>query len=235
MLFWAMLLLFVETVGRLLCWSLVIFIPLSVVHAWTVGSPMRWTITILTLALGLFFWFYWAKLRAGDRAKTAWLLVVLLISLSLILDHTETGLGYSIFNQPTARLIGLVMTASVFMTLIVVWRLTDWRARYARIGLAPGVAYSLLTFLPGCWGNAPVRQLFTPIGVLAGLPWYLQPAGFAVCIVLPLSVFAGVADSVQSLAIGDPPQVRERWFEYSCIVLAIFCGLITFSRLQTTL
>jgi hypothetical protein len=128
MLFWAMLLLLADTVSRLLCWSLVVFIPLSVMHAWTIGSEMRWAITIVTLALALFLGTNWAKLRAADRARVSWLVVVILINLSVVLERSENGRGYSIFYQPTDRLVTLAMAASLVMTTLIMWQMADRRA-----------------------------------------------------------------------------------------------------------
>ena len=227
MLFWAMVLLFVDCVRRVLCWSLVIFIPLSVVQAWTVGSDVRWLGTILTLALGLFFSFSWTKLSAADRARVSWLLVVLLISLSFVF-----GLGYSIFNQPIHRLVSAMIALSVVMTLLTFWRLTDPRAWYARVGLALTAAYGVLAFLPGSVGHVTVEELFAPTRLVVSLPWFIQPAGFSVAILLPLALVAGVADSVRSMKRGDPPILRERWFEFSCIMLSAVVGLTTLLRVH---
>jgi hypothetical protein len=233
MLFWAMVMLTIDCVRRLLCWSLIVFIPLSVVHAWTVQSEMRWISTILAVALGMFLALTWSRLKPADRARASWLLVFLLVSLSVILGRTENDAGYSIFSQPTHRLHSIVMIASVLMTFVTLWRLADSRSPYVRAAIAVVAAYGLVAFVPGSLGSVRIDEVFTPSGFETALPWFLRPAGFSVALLLPIALISGIADSLKSVRRGDPLLLRERWFEFSCIILSIAGGAATLLRLHS--
>jgi len=209
-----------ESLGRLLCWSLFLLLPLSLVEAWTLRSDMRWVTTVLTAALGLFLLLRWGRLTPGDRARAAWLLVAALIGVSVIWFGAPGVVGYTILRQPAARLAHLMAAASLVLAGVLCWRRIDKRRRAARLAVAAVVAYGALAFLPALASGLPFDRVWEQR--LGPLPFYLQPAYWAIPGVLPLAAVAALVLAIRSRG--------HNWFECLMITLSAAMGLVTLWR-----
>src|SRR5262245_36593517 len=108
LLLWALLIILGQTLLRLLCWSLVIFIPLGVVEAWRQDYELKWITTTLTITVGLFLLLRWRQWSRPVLARVSWLLVAVLTSISVAVVGTTGTVGYTLLKQPTSRLADLV-------------------------------------------------------------------------------------------------------------------------------
>ena len=92
LLLWALLIILGQTLLRLLCWSLLIFIPLGVVEAWRQDSELKLITTTLSIAVGLLLLVRRRQLSRPVVARVSWLLVAVLTSISVVVVGT-TGPG----------------------------------------------------------------------------------------------------------------------------------------------
>src|SRR6266581_3124100 len=112
LLIWGLLIVIGESLVRLLSWSLLIFVPLSVMDAWKLGSETKWITTLLTIAVAVSLLVRRGQVRCAEAAKISWLLVSLLTCISVVAFGTEGTVGYTILKQPTRRLAHLLTVGS---------------------------------------------------------------------------------------------------------------------------
>jgi hypothetical protein len=223
-LIWALLILVGESLLRLVCWSLLFILPMSVWQSWRTDSAMKWVTTVLTIGLAVFLLMRRRQLARSAMAKMSWLLVALLTCISVVAFGTERRVGYTILQQPTSRLAHMVAIGSFVAAGVTYWRLIEKRKKSQRLGVALTGFAGSLAFVPGIFRDISFEALFAGGGLL-------RPAGIAMEFLLPSALVAGLALSFQSWNTGDVPLIRQKWFEFLLIVLAAVMGLSTMARL----
>jgi hypothetical protein len=222
LLLWALVIILGQTILRLLCWSLLIFIPLGVVEAWRQDSELKLITTALSIAVGLLLLVRRRQLSRPVVARVSWLLVAVLTSISVVVVGTTGTVGYTILKQPTSRLADLVTVGAFVAAGLTYSRLIERRKKVERALVVFASCAGALVFLPGLFWSIPFEEQ------LAG--GFLRPTSIAVEFLLPLALAVGVLLSHHSANDGAYALVREKWFEFSVIVSATVMGLTTMAR-----
>jgi VWFA-related protein len=213
---YALLLLFIFLLGE------------GMVAGWKGASPMKWAVTLFTIAffLLLIFGMGTRKLSIVVSCWASFISLLLLVLLSTYLYGTSSEVGYSLLGLPTSFIMDILL-AIIVVALLWALLLKIEVHRIIKFLLAAFLLYCLCGIVQAMILRESIEGAFNGLGILSRIPYFIRPMFLLIFILLPLLTLCLSAFIVKKMVARSPPSVTSVWTFISLIIILLI-GINTF-------